>query len=289
MDLTVLRHLASSRGGFGSHTNALRGQAWPKLVAAHRILYQEDILTSTSCANNNELRMLPVTPPPSAKELRRWVPKARWRRYRAHDEPDMEADHGLPNLLMLDTETTGNSTPTGGSLSMSVSPARSSSSTKKKTHRRQVSFLDDVQAKQEQHILYKLSQHVQQRYPHQSIDYSSIADLIMVLLRVLESPSITSITSLALVPQYWQRLEQEEACFASVLQECGDVELLQHFQDLLGTSLPLHIRDSWIPYWMSRDLSDFSHVTRVWDVLLSLPPGKGILYVPYCVFCFALL
>jgi hypothetical protein len=266
IDLTVLRGAACSPGGLGS--DALRRHAWPKLVATHQVLLQQDIFaysrlpTSRSCGatacDSSRLKTM---------QLRRLARSARWSKYTPFAR--------VISNLSLDFSV---SSPT----SLSLWPAPS---TRPKTqnhqyhetnarHTRQGTLEQDVLASEEHETLLQLLQHLQRCYPNLHI-HQGTADMVSVVWRVLDRPSLTAITCLQLFQYHWQPLPMSAFSFFHELLERTDATLHQHLQQFVGndgSNVPHCIQESWIPHWLSRDVENFELLTIIWDVLISSHP-----------------
>ena len=255
IDLTVLREAACSPGGLCS--TALRRQAWPKLAATHQVLLGSSRLSPS--ATDSESSLLRI------KQLRRLVRSARWSRHTPFSR--------VTSNLSLDLSV---SSPTSLSLWPSPCPLPQ---TQKRKH--QGSFQQDNLASEEQETLLQLLQHLQRRHPNLLI-HQGTADMLAVLWRVLDQPSLTSITSLQLYQYHWQPMPVSASSFFHNLLERMDATLHHHFQELsIGNdapAVPHCIQESWIPHWMSRDVDNFELLTRLWDVLLCSHP-LAIMYV----------
>jgi len=307
IDLTVLRQAAYSSGGLC--TNRIRRQAWPKLVAAHQVLLQEEEWVRPAVKHHHH------HPPPweesdchinksislSTKELRHLVQSVRWKK----DSPTIRH---VESGLSLDRTVRSSS-----SLSISLLTTASPPSLRYRKHLPQqqeqhhhhhypyskerraghVSFEQDILANEEQETLLQLLQHLQRRYPSLPI-HQGTADMLAVLWRVLDRPSLTSITSLQLFPYHWQMKSPSflSSVFWNVLEDM-DMELYHHFQQYQlsddeettfkkgissDSRLPNCIQESWIPFWMSQDINNFQILTSIWDVFLSSHP-MAIWYV----------
>ncbi len=251
VDLIQLRELASSSGGL--KTIALRRQAWPKLLASHQVLLEGPR----------------VSRPPTSPDLRaiqRLVQRTKWSKHQITKSPKT-FDELLG--LMLQSE---------------ISPMRTPSITEPDsfTNRiRRVSFdldLDDSEepshrqllqlAKEERKVLRKLLIHIHRCHPDTPL-YDGMQNLLAVLWIVLETPSLTSITSLQLIQFHWR---PQPSDFFMRLLSLWDPILYQHFHFLGYDQTPSCIADSWIPHWFSNDLNDLEVLLRIWDLLIVSPP-----------------
>lgn len=266
VDLTVLRQAACSPCGLCSM--ALRRQAWPKLVAAHHVLFRDDLVIPPplhgSCSTATDSSHF------TTKQLWNLVQLVRWSKH----SPFARVESSLSLDLSM-------ASPSSLSLSPAPHTPQKHQHHKKKSRRiRTVSFEQDILANEEQYTLLQLLKHLQRCYPDLKI-HQATADLLAVLWRVLELPSLTSITSLQLFQNHWQPLPDSAVSFFPDLLEGMDSELYHHFQKVGGANnaRTTHcIQESWIPYWMSRDVEHFHLLARLWDVLLSSHP-RAIMYV----------
>jgi hypothetical protein len=352
VDLTHLRHLALSPGGL--KTVALRRQAWPKLVAAHQVLYsyQHDHHPATAAAGEaataatsaGEAATAAVESPTNDRRTRRTIQRlaarAKWSKHQITQSP--KTFHELLGLV-LSTEEAASivppftpenapyqgilTTPSSSSLPRHT-PTTTSTTTTNRILRR-VSFdvsLDDIHhagedkeaaaaarreqlqqlRRDERQVLCKLLEHLHRccccGHDHDHDQYSSyilqdgIQNRLAVLWIVLESPSVTSITSLQLVQYPWRmkriRQELQDGCDASDDEDDDDDDdlflqlllvwdptLYHHLRTLGYHATPTCIQTSWVPHWLSQDLKDLGLLLRIWDVLFAVPAPTTIMYV----------
>lgn len=272
VDLVHLRRLAESPGGL--KTMALRRLAWPKLVAAHQVLWDGPPRATTH-------------QPPSlnSREIHRLVQRTKWSKYQITKSPKT-FDELLG--LVLRTDVMPLPTPRQSFADLSDGATDSSvnanSTTTNNKRIRRVSFdldlpLDDVEepshrqllqmAQDERQLLRKLLCHIYRCHPDAPL-YDGLQNLIAVLWIVIESPSLTSITSLQLIQYQWR--PQSPALFMKLLA-LWDPALHQHFclHDY-SHAPPYCIANSWIPHWFSNDIKDLDVLLRIWDILIVHPP-----------------
>lgn len=274
VDLIHLRKLAESPGGL--KTLALRRLAWPKLVAAHQVLWEGPPVAPTQ-------QQQPAAV--NSREIHRLVQRTKWSKYQITKSPKT-FDELLGLVLKTDVLRLPTPRQSFADLSEGASDSvNNANTTTTVTNRiRRVSFdldipLDDVEelshrqliqmAKDERQVLRKLLSHIYRCHPDAPL-YDGLQNLIAVLWIVIESPSLTSITSLQLIQYQWK--PQSPTLFMKLLA-VWDPDLHEHFCIQEPSHAPPHcIANSWIPHWFSNDLKDLDVLLRIWDVLLIHPP-----------------
>jgi hypothetical protein len=279
VDLIHLRKLAESPGGL--KTMALRRLAWPKLVAAHQVLWGGPPLATTHPA-----------PTVTSREIHRLVKRTKWSKYQITKSPKT-FDELLGLVLKADVKHLPTPRQSFADLSSEGASDSINTPTTPTNRIRRVSFdldslLDEADepshrqllqmAKDERQVLRKLLLHIYRCHPDAPM-YDGLQNLIAVLWIVIESPSLTSITSLQLIQYQW--MPQAPDLFMKLLalwdptlhqHFCFHQENLSHHQHDTPPPPPLCITNAWIPHWFSNDLKDLDVLLRIWDVLIVSPP-----------------